>query len=204
MSFPAFESINPVVSINPVESMKVIKEVERECGGLVMLNLAISLLLATGTENFTDEDVANLLSQINDRHARYEKNKLPPIDRSVEECLVRSAQKLATVPLFDLLLYIQRGGMQIHDPDKAAADEIPYRENEEETPNGPHCTVCFNDYFFAYQKRHQSVVITGQGYWERDLPENESGAFYGPFNCTKCGMEYDDLDDLGKGGTTNE
>jgi len=57
---------------------------------------------------------------------------------------------------------------------------------------------CGNAEFYAHQVCHLDVVVNGNNDWQRNSPDDnsacyESGTPFGPYTCTKCGKEYDDI-----------
>lgn len=52
---------------------------------------------------------------------------------------------------------------------------------------------CGNDRFYAGQRCHYSVIVDEYGTWEENVCCEDSDDPYGPFTCTKCSKEYDDL-----------
>jgi len=59
---------------------------------------------------------------------------------------------------------------------------------------------CGNTEFYAHQKCRMNVVCDGFGNWLRNSPNDESACYdsenpYGPFTCTKCDKEYEELPD---------
>lgn len=61
---------------------------------------------------------------------------------------------------------------------------------------------CGNAKFYAHQVCRLDVIVDGDYNFIRNASENaeasiyDSGNPYGPFTCTKCGEEYDELTDL--------
>ncbi len=60
------------------------------------------------------------------------------------------------------------------------------------------CT-CGNNCFYAHQIIRADVIVDESGNFEKNLPGGleahvyDSERPYGPFVCTKCGKEYDEL-----------
>lgn len=58
---------------------------------------------------------------------------------------------------------------------------------------------CGNNEFSGHQQVYVDVVVDEHGNFDRNLCESiedsiyEAGRPYGPFTCTKCGKEYEDL-----------
>ena len=63
---------------------------------------------------------------------------------------------------------------------------------------------CGNKKFFAHQVMRASIVCDDVGNFEENGGENleesiyDSGSPYGPFACTECGKEYDELPEVKK------
>lgn len=64
------------------------------------------------------------------------------------------------------------------------------------------CKICGNDRFVGHQAVRLEVITDGEGDFMDNMPEGAESAIYdssspyGPFTCTKCGEEYDELDEL--------
>jgi len=58
---------------------------------------------------------------------------------------------------------------------------------------------CGNDKFFAHQILRVDVVVNENGQWYEYAKENleyciyDAEQPYGPFTCTKCGKEYENI-----------
>ena len=57
---------------------------------------------------------------------------------------------------------------------------------------------CGNEEFYGHQKCRMDVVVDGDGNWLRNSPDDNSSCYdaenpYGPFRCTKCNKEYEEL-----------
>lgn len=60
------------------------------------------------------------------------------------------------------------------------------------------CKVCGNDEFYAHQLVRMDIVCNGEGAFisgvhNSPLDIYDTGKPYGPFTCTLCGAEYDEL-----------
>lgn len=51
---------------------------------------------------------------------------------------------------------------------------------------------CGNNKFNAHFKYRGICIVDGNNNWEADLGVDDS-EFYGPYTCTKCGKEYEEL-----------
>lgn len=57
---------------------------------------------------------------------------------------------------------------------------------------------CGHDKFYAYQVCRMDVIVDGDNNWEKNSPDDNSACYdseapYGPYCCTKCGEEYEEL-----------
>jgi len=57
---------------------------------------------------------------------------------------------------------------------------------------------CGNGEFYAHQVCHMDIVCDGGGEWVRNTPSDDSCCYesinpFGPFTCTKCRKEYEEL-----------
>lgn len=63
------------------------------------------------------------------------------------------------------------------------------------------CT-CGNDKFYAHQACYLDVIVDGDNHFEDNAMKTaeesvyESDDPYGPYTCTKCGKEYDEVEDI--------
>ena len=63
------------------------------------------------------------------------------------------------------------------------------------------CPKCGNTEFFAHQVLHVDIVVDEGGYFVRNCSDDETtdfavyhaGAPFGPFTCTKCNAEFEEL-----------
>lgn len=61
------------------------------------------------------------------------------------------------------------------------------------------CKKCGNDEFEAHQRVYMDVIVDQYGEFIANAGEDDSPSIYeherpyGPFTCTKCGEEYDEL-----------
>ncbi len=58
--------------------------------------------------------------------------------------------------------------------------------------------ICGNKEFHAHQKCRLDIICDGSGNWLKDSPNDKSACYdaedpYGPFTCTKCKIEYEEL-----------
>jgi predicted RNA-binding Zn-ribbon protein involved in translation (DUF1610 family) len=63
---------------------------------------------------------------------------------------------------------------------------------------GTVCEDCGNTEFYGHQKCRMNVVVDGDNNWLRNSPEDQSACYdsespYGPFTCTQCGKEIEEL-----------
>lgn len=56
--------------------------------------------------------------------------------------------------------------------------------------------VCGNQEFFATQRVYETCKVTEENDWIETLSTDEADKPYGPYVCTKCNREYDELSDL--------
>lgn len=68
-------------------------------------------------------------------------------------------------------------------------------------PASKKCAKCGNDEFYAHQRVYMDVVVDVNNTFIRNISDVESSIYesevpYGPYTCTKCGREYDSLDEL--------
>lgn len=52
---------------------------------------------------------------------------------------------------------------------------------------------CGNDKFVAHQQCYHDIIVDGNGNFESDKGIYESNSPYGPFTCTECDKEYEEL-----------
>lgn len=63
------------------------------------------------------------------------------------------------------------------------------------------CQICGNEEFYGHQTVHVDVICDGDGEFignangSLDASTYEADATFGPFTCTYCGAEYDELED---------
>ena len=55
---------------------------------------------------------------------------------------------------------------------------------------------CGNDSFFAHQLMRHDVIVDAGGVFLKDQGVYDAEHPYGPFACTECGAEYDELEEL--------
>ena len=55
---------------------------------------------------------------------------------------------------------------------------------------------CGNELFGAHQQARHDVVVDASGIFQRDIGIYDSENPYGPYTCTKCGAEYEELTNL--------
>lgn len=55
---------------------------------------------------------------------------------------------------------------------------------------------CGNAMFYAHQLTRHDIVVNAEGIFLEDKGIYDSEYPYGPFTCTQCGTEYDELEDL--------
>lgn len=53
--------------------------------------------------------------------------------------------------------------------------------------------VCGNDRFYARQVCYHSITVDGNNFFEDDYGVYGCLNPYGPYTCTECGREYDEL-----------
>jgi hypothetical protein len=58
--------------------------------------------------------------------------------------------------------------------------------------------ICFcgNDKFNAHQVVHQDVIVDGDNNWESSGESYDSNTPFGPYTCTECSHEFDELTDV--------
>ena len=56
----------------------------------------------------------------------------------------------------------------------------------------PNKCECGNNKFVCRFKYHGDCVVDGNNNWQRDIRVDDS-EFYGPYHCTKCSKEYQEL-----------
>ena len=52
---------------------------------------------------------------------------------------------------------------------------------------------CGNNRFYAHQVCHHEVIVNGDNVFMEDSEIYESELPFGPYRCTKCGKEYEEL-----------
>jgi hypothetical protein len=55
---------------------------------------------------------------------------------------------------------------------------------------------CGNDWFFAHQITRHTVIVSADNIYREDIGLDDAETPYGPYACTKCGAEYEELEDL--------
>lgn len=60
---------------------------------------------------------------------------------------------------------------------------------------GPRCS-CGNNRFSAHQQCYHDIIVDGNNFFEQNVGCDEAETPYGPYQCTRCDKEYEDLDDL--------
>lgn len=57
--------------------------------------------------------------------------------------------------------------------------------------------ICGNDEFYAHQVVRMDIIVDKDNYFVKGLENGiyDSEIPYGPYTCTKCGKEYDELCD---------
>lgn len=55
------------------------------------------------------------------------------------------------------------------------------------------CTQCGNDTFTAHQQEYHDITVDGNGDWIAEGGVYETSKPYGPFACTECDTEYNEL-----------
>lgn len=58
------------------------------------------------------------------------------------------------------------------------------------------CPHCGNNHFMAHQVVRMDVMVDGDNNFEDAGEIYDSEKPYGPYTCTKCNREYDDLAEL--------
>lgn len=63
------------------------------------------------------------------------------------------------------------------------------------------CPNCGNNHFFAHQVCRMDVIVDSDGQFESNLNNAEQSIYdseppYGHFVCTKCGAEFEDVEDM--------
>ena len=78
---------------------------------------------------------------------------------------------------------------------KIHADIWTIEKNED---NGIKRCVCGNTRFIAHQVCYNHVIVDNDNYFVRNIDIGEAENPYGPYTCTVCGAEYEELDELDK------
>lgn len=52
---------------------------------------------------------------------------------------------------------------------------------------------CGNDKFFAHQIARHDIIVDEHNNFQENVDIYDSEAPYGPYTCTKCDKEYDEL-----------
>lgn len=73
--------------------------------------------------------------------------------------------------------------------------DIEESEENNETITYKRCS-CGNTRFTAKQLCYHDVIVNGNNIFTRDIAVSEAENPYGTYCCTKCGMEYESLDEL--------
>lgn len=60
--------------------------------------------------------------------------------------------------------------------------------------DGFKCEKCGNDRFTARQQCYHDVIVDRFGQFEEDVEVTDSSKPYGPFQCTECQAEYNEID----------
>jgi len=61
------------------------------------------------------------------------------------------------------------------------------------------CPKCNSDIFYAHQIVRLDIIVDKHGDWFKNIHEDvtqdihDSGTPYGPFTCTNCGHQFDEL-----------
>lgn len=64
------------------------------------------------------------------------------------------------------------------------------------------CPNCGNTHFYAHQLLRMDVIVDTDGEFEESIQESGNMAIYdaekpyGPFVCTRCGAEFDKIEDI--------
>lgn len=69
--------------------------------------------------------------------------------------------------------------------------------DEPDSGNAKRC-ACGNTSFTAHQVCRHDVIVNGDNIFDRDDGIYDAEHPYGPYCCTVCGAEYDELDELDK------
>lgn len=64
--------------------------------------------------------------------------------------------------------------------------------------NAAECCICGNTKFFASQICYHDIIVDSNNNFLEDVVISESESPHGNYCCTKCGKEYEDLDELEK------
>ena len=56
--------------------------------------------------------------------------------------------------------------------------------------------ICGSTRFTASQVCYHDIIVDSYNNFHRDIGISESEKPYGPYRCTECGKEYEDLDEL--------
>lgn len=75
---------------------------------------------------------------------------------------------------------------------------LSVEEIEEETRCAAKRCSCGNTKFSAHQVCYHDVVVDSNNNFDRNIAIYESENPYGPYYCTECGAEYDELGKLNK------
>lgn len=97
---------------NYAENKKALDAIRRKysCAGDVLFRTAIQTVVEYGTDNLLDDwNYEHLCKDINDRHDEAEANgKNLWITRDFELAIVECAREIASVNIYDMLIYIQK------------------------------------------------------------------------------------------------
>ena len=72
--------------------------------------------------------------------------------------------------------------------------EIKYDRIE----GSPKCPECGNTQFFAKQKCYHDIVVSGNNTFIDNVAVSDADTPYGPYQCTECDKEFDELTELKK------
>lgn len=54
--------------------------------------------------------------------------------------------------------------------------------------------ACGNNRFYAHQVCHHDIIVNEYGIFEESKEIYYSGCPFGPFTCTECGAEYEEME----------
>lgn len=55
------------------------------------------------------------------------------------------------------------------------------------------CEDCGSEEFTAHQKTRHDIIVDGRNNFKEDCGIYDAETPYGPYTCTVCGKEYEDL-----------